>query len=335
MVVRLLPLVERDNVTGAAKTQRRRTARQARVHGEWTPAPGARKPTAAMHDGSNIPVLPAALVEDAVRRALAEDLGLAGDLTSLATIPPLATATATLTAREPGVIAGLPLAVEVFRQLGSEVDFAPQAPDGAHVARGDIVAVVSGAARPLLAGERTALNFLNHLSGIASLTHKFVEAVAGTTTRICDTRKTTPGLRAFEKYAVRCGGGWNHRYALSDAILIKDNHIAVAGSAGKAYRAARAAAGHLVAIEVEVTTLSELEEVLEAGATVVMLDNMDNELLKAAVRLNDRRARLEASGGVTLERVRSIAETGVDFISSSQITMGAKPLDLGLDVEIR
>ncbi len=282
-----------------------------------------------------IGVLPPALVDEAVRRALAEDLGLAGDLTSQATIPVDAVATATLSAREAGVIAGLPLALEVFRQLGGAVSFDPQVSDGAAVTKGDIVAVVAGDARQLLAGERTALNFLNHLSGIAAHTHKFVEAVAGTGARICDTRKTTPGLRAFEKYAVRCGGGWNHRYALDDAILIKDNHIAVAGGAGKAYRAARQAAGHLVAIEIEVTSLDELSEVLDAGATIVMLDNMDNQLLRAAVKLNDGRARLEASGGVTLERVRGIAETGVDYISSSQITMGARPLDLGLDVEIQ
>lgn len=288
-----------------------------------------------MSDTSTIGTLPPALVEDAVRRALAEDLGLSGDLTSQATIPAGAVATATLSAREAGVIAGLPLALEVFRQLGDRVSFDPQVADGTKVTKGDIVAVVAGDARQLLAGERTALNFLNHLSGIAAHTHKFVEAVAGTGARICDTRKTTPGLRAFEKYAVRCGGGANHRYALSDAILIKDNHIAVAGGAGKAYRAARAAAGHLVAIEIEVTSLDELAEVLDAGATIVMLDNMDNQLLRAAVKLNDGRARLEASGGVTLERVRGIAETGVDFISSSQITMGARPLDLGLDVEIQ
>lgn len=288
-----------------------------------------------MSDTSFSAALPPALVAEVVARALAEDLGLAGDLTSLATIPADAVATATLTAREPGVIAGLPLALETFRQLGGGVAFDPQVADGAAVTKGEIVAVVSGAARQLLAGERTVLNFLNHLSGIATLTHKFVEAVAGTGARICDTRKTTPGLRALEKYAVRCGGGANHRYALSDAILIKDNHIAVAGGVGTAYRAARETAGHMVAIEIEVTSLAELEEALEAGATIVMLDNMDNELLKAAVRLNDGRARLEASGGVTLERVRGIAETGVDFISSSQITMGARPLDLGLDVEIR
>lgn len=281
----------------------------------------------------DIPALPRHLVEDAVRRALAEDLGLSGDLTSSATIAATATATATMSAREPGRIAGMALAAEAFRQVGG-LTFDTRVADGEEIERGGIVAVVSGNARALLAGERTALNFVNHLSGIASLTHKFVEAVSGTGARICDTRKTTPGLRAFEKHAVRCGGGWNHRFALSDAILIKDNHIAVAGGAGAAYRLARANAGHLVAIEIEVTTLEELVEVLDAGAQVVLLDNMDNDLLRAAVRICDGRARLEASGGVTLERVRGIAETGVDYISSSQITMGARPLDLGLDIEI-
>ena len=281
----------------------------------------------------DIPALPEHLVEDAVRRALAEDLGLSGDLTSQATVAADAVATATMSAREAGRIAGLALAAEAFRQVGG-VSFDAQLADGDAVARGGIVAVVSGNARALLAAERTALNFVNHLSGIASLTQKFVEAVAGTDARICDTRKTTPGLRAFEKHAVRCGGGWNHRFALSDAILIKDNHIAVAGGAGAAYRAARANAGHLVAIEIEVATLAELREVLEAGAQIVLLDNMDNDQLREAVRINGGRARLEASGGVTLERVRGIAQTGVDYISSSQITMGARPLDLGLDIEI-
>jgi nicotinate-nucleotide pyrophosphorylase (carboxylating) len=287
-----------------------------------------------MNIGREIASLPPAIVEEAVHRALAEDLGLAGDLTTQATIRVGATATATLTAREPGIIAGLPLALEAFRQLGGGVDFDPQVRDGQRVDKGAIVAVVSGDAHQLLAGERTALNYLNHLSGIATHTGRFVEAIAGTGARICDTRKTTPGLRALEKYAVRCGGGHNHRFSLADAILIKDNHIAVAGGAGQAYAAARAAAGHLVAIEIEVTSLAELDEVLTAGATIVLLDNMDNALLVEAVRLNRGRARLEASGGVILERVRGIAETGVDFISSSQITMGAKPLDLGLDVEI-
>jgi len=278
--------------------------------------------------------LPRSIVENAVRSALAEDFGLAGDLTSQATLPPDAVATATLTPREPGVIAGLALAAEAFRQVGDGVSFEPQVADGASVVAGDLVARVSGNARQVLGGERVALNFVNHLSGIATLTRSYTEAIAGTGARICDTRKTTPGLRALEKYAVRCGGGANHRYALDDAILIKDNHIAVAGGVGKAYAAARAWASHLVAIEIEVTTIDELSEALDAGATVVLLDNMEPPMLRQAVALAAGRATLEASGGVTLERVRAIAEAGVDFISTSQITMGARPLDLGLDVVI-
>jgi nicotinate-nucleotide pyrophosphorylase (carboxylating) len=278
--------------------------------------------------------LPNLLVERAVRAALEEDLGLAGDLTSQATLRPDARATATLSAREPGIIAGLDLAAAAFRLVGDGVNFQPSLADGAAVAAGDMVARVTGPARLVMSGERVALNFVNHLSGIATLTRTFVEAIAGTNARICDTRKTTPGLRAFEKYAVRCGGGSNHRYSLNDAILIKDNHIAVAGSVTAAYRAAAAFAGHLVAIEIEVQTLAELEEALAAGARIVLLDNMDNETLRQAVAINQGRARLEASGGVKLDRVRSIAETGVDYISTSQITMGAKPLDLGLDVTI-
>lgn len=287
-----------------------------------------------MDDVSAIGELPSLLVEGAVRAALAEDLGLAGDLTSQATLPAGATAFATLSAREPGVVAGLPLAAEAFRQIGHGVSFDPQVSDGAAVVAGDVVARVSGNARQVLGAERVALNFLNHLSGVATLTRAFVDAIEGTGARICDTRKTTPGLRAFEKYAVRCGGGANHRYALDDAILIKDNHIAVAGGVAKAFAAARAFAGHLVAIEIEVTTLGELDEALAAGATIVLLDNMDNDTLRQAVARTDGRARLEASGGVTLDRVRAIAKTGVGYISTSQITMGARPLDLGLDVKI-
>lgn len=278
--------------------------------------------------------LPELLVEQAVRAALAEDFGLAGDLTSQATLSKDASATATLSAREPGVIAGLPLVAAAFRLVGDGVTFEGSVRDGDRVAAGGVVGHVWGNARQVMAAERTALNFLNHLSGIATLTRRFVDAVEGTGARICDTRKTTPGLRAFQKYAVRCGGGSNHRFALDDAILIKDNHIAVAGGAGAAYAAARAFAGHLVAIEIEVATLDQLEEVLQAGATIVLLDNMDNETLARAVEINKGRARLEASGGVKLERVRSIAETGVDYISTSQITMAAPPLDLGLDVQI-
>ncbi|MDB5586810.1 MAG: nadC [Devosia sp.] len=266
--------------------------------------------------------------------ALEEDLGLAGDLTSQATLSPSATATAILSAREPGVIAGLDLAAAAFRLVGAGVSFTPQITDGSRIAAGGVVVTVAGPARLVMSAERVALNFLNHLSGIATLTRTYADAVEGTNARICDTRKTIPGMRAFQKYAVRCGGGSNHRYSLEDAILIKDNHIAVAGSVTAAYQAAAAFAGHLVAIEIEVTSLAELDEALAAGARIVLLDNMDNAALADAVALNAGRARLEASGNVKLDRVRSIAETGVDFISTSQITMGAKPLDLGLDVTI-
>ena len=278
--------------------------------------------------------LPRLLVERAVAAALEEDLGLAGDLTSQATLAPAAWATASLSAREPGVIAGLDLAAAAFRLVGDGVTFTPVLADGDRVATGGLVADVTGPARLVMSAERVALNFLNHLSGIATLTREYADAVAGTGAQICDTRKTTPGLRAFQKYAVRCGGGANHRYSLDDAILIKDNHIAVAGGVTAAYQAAEAFAGHLVAIEIEVTNLAELEEALAAGARVILLDNMDNETLRRAVAINAGRARLEASGGVKLDRVRSIGETGVDYISTSQITMAARPLDLGLDVVV-
>jgi len=274
------------------------------------------------------------LIDKAVSAALEEDLGLAGDLTSQASLAPDAWAEARLAAREPGVIAGLDLAAAAFRLIGDGVNFLPHLRDGDDVAAGTMVAEVSGPARLVMGAERVALNFLNHLSGIATLTRLYVAETAGTGARICDTRKTIPGLRTFEKYAVRCGGGANHRYGLDDAILIKDNHIAVAGSVSAAYRAAADFAGHLVAIEIEVASLAELEEALEAGARIVLLDNMDDETLRRAVALNAGRARLEASGGVKLERVRAIAQTGVDFISTSQITMAAPPLDLGLDVTI-
>lgn len=278
--------------------------------------------------------LPRHLVESAILNALAEDLGQAGDLTSQAVLSPDAWAVASLSAREVGIIAGLDLAAAAFRLVGDGVSFEPQISDGHRVEAGGVVALVSGPARLVMSAERVALNFVNHLSGIATLTRRYADEVAGTQAKICDTRKTTPGLRAFEKYAVRCGGGANHRFALNDAILIKDNHIAVAGSVTAAYKAAEAFAGHLVSIEIEVQTLAELEEALAAGARIVLLDNMDNDLLRQAVAINAGRAKLEASGGVQLDRVRSIAETGVDCISTSQITMGSKPLDLGLDVTI-
>jgi nicotinate-nucleotide pyrophosphorylase (carboxylating) len=278
--------------------------------------------------------LPRPLVDKAVLGALEEDLGLAGDLTSQATLPHEASASATLSAREPGIIAGLALAEAAFRLIGDGLTFEPAVHDGDRVDKGAIVARVWGNARLVMSAERVALNFLNHLSGIATLTHAYVKETEGTGARICDTRKTTPGIRALQKYAVRCGGGANHRYALDDAILIKDNHIAVAGGVREAFVAARAFAGHLVAIEIEVETLAQLDEALAAGAQVVLLDNMDNDTLRKAVALTAGRAKLEASGGVRLDRVRSIAQTGVDYISTSQITMSATPLDLGLDVEI-
>ncbi|AKR54811.1 nicotinate-nucleotide pyrophosphorylase [Devosia sp. H5989] len=278
--------------------------------------------------------LPRPLVEKAVMAALEEDLGLAGDLTSQATLPPQATASAVLASREAGVIAGLAFPAAAFRLIGDGLTFEPAVADGDAVERGTVVGRVWGNARLVMMAERVALNFLNHLSGIATLTRQYAREVEGTKTRICDTRKTTPGLRAFEKYAVRCGGGANHRYALDDAILIKDNHIAVAGGVTQAFKAARAFAGHLVAIEIEVETLAQLEEALEAGARIVLLDNMDDATLRKAVELTAGRAVLEASGGVKLDRLKAIAATGVDFISTSQITMSAKPLDLGLDIEI-
>ena len=278
--------------------------------------------------------LPTVLVEDAVRVALVEDLGRAGDITSAATIPPGAMARATITARKPGVIAGLDLASAAFAQMSAEIRFQAKLADGDAVVAGSMVAAISGPARAILSAERVALNFLGHLSGVATATRHFADAIAGTGAHIICTRKTTPGLRAFEKYAVRCGGGSNHRFGLDDAILIKDNHIAVAGGVSAAVERARAFAGILVKIEVEVDTLDQLREALDAGADVVLLDNMSPDLLRQAVSVNDGRAVLEASGNVTLDSVAAIAATGVDYISSGWITHSAPILDLGLDIGI-
>lgn len=282
----------------------------------------------------NRPELPRFLIEDAVRQALAEDLGRAGDITSLSTIAPGRRARAVLAAREPGILCGLPLALAAFRQMDPAVAIDASLADGDALTKNVIVARIEGDARSLLAAERTALNFLMHLSGVASLTQRYVAAVAATPARIVCTRKTIPGLRALEKYAVRCGGGANHRFGLDDAILIKDNHIAVAGGVRGAVEAARAYAGHLVAIEVEVDTLDQLNEALDAGATAILLDNMSPETLTRGVAMTAGRAKLEASGNVSLETVASIAASGVDFISTSKITMSAPALDLGLDIAI-
>jgi nicotinate-nucleotide pyrophosphorylase (carboxylating) len=277
--------------------------------------------------------LPQHEIMRAVAQALREDLGVRGDLTTEATIPADAAASATFGARRAGVIAGLDVARAAFGALDAGVVFEPLMTDGDAVTAGAVVARVSGPARALLTAERVALNFLCHMSGIATLTRRYVDIVAGTRARIIDTRKTTPGLRVFEKYAVRCGGGANHRFGLYDAILIKDNHIVAAGGIAAASAAARAFAGHTVKIEVEVTSLDELAEALRHPIDAVLLDNMDVSMLRQAVTLVAGRTVTEASGGVTLETVRAIAETGVDLISVGALTHSAPILDLGLDFE--
>lgn len=275
------------------------------------------------------------VVEDAVRRALDEDLGRAGDITSAVTIPEGKKAKAKLAARKEGVVSGLACAAEAFRLLDPAVKFSAKIRDGAKVKGGGIAAEIEGDARAILSGERVALNFVTHLSGIATLTAAFVTKVAHTNAQIVCTRKTIPGLRALEKYAIRCGGGHNHRFGLDDAVLIKDNHIAVAGGVAAALKNVRAAIGHLVKVEIEVDSLEQLAEVLKTGAAdAVLLDNMDLGKLKTAVQMTKGKAVLEASGGVTLDTVAKIAETGVDMISSGALTHSAPALDFGLDIEI-
>lgn len=282
---------------------------------------------------SLLPHLPRPLVVRAIADALAEDLGLAGDITTDATVPADAVASGTIAARKPGVVSGLDLAEEAFRTLDGDVRFERLHEDGASVPATASIARISGNARALLTGERVALNFMGRMSGIATLTRAFVDAVAGTKATIIDTRKTTPGLRAFEKYAVRCGGGQNHRTGLFDAILIKDNHIVAAGGLSQAVEAARAHAGHMVKVEVEVDTLDQLREALGYDIDVVLLDNMTPAMLREAVGLVAGRTLTEASGGVDLTTVRAIAESGVDLISIGALTHSAPVLDLGLDFE--
>ena len=278
--------------------------------------------------------LSALAIGEAVTRALDEDLGRAGDITSIATIPENAKAHAVMVARQAGVIAGLPLAVATFQKLSPDLQIHACVRDGAAVAAGVHVLTLSGPARAVLTGERTALNFVGRLSGVATLTSEYVRHTAGTKLRICCTRKTTPGLRALEKYAVRCGGGFNHRFGLDDAILIKDNHIAVAGGVRAVLERARAASGHLVKIEIEVDTLDQLREVLDTGlADAVLLDNMDIPTLTQAAKLAQGRVALEASGGVTLASIAKIATTGVDYVSSGALTHSAPNFDIALDIE--
>jgi nicotinate-nucleotide pyrophosphorylase (carboxylating) len=274
-------------------------------------------------------------IDAAVTRALAEDLGRAGDVTSIATIPEGTPARAQVVARAAGVIAGLPLVAATFHKLAPEIAISAAVRDGDGVDAMTTLMQVTGPARAVLAAERTALNLLGHLSGIASATHEFVRRVTGTKLRICCTRKTTPGLRALEKYAVRCGGGFNHRFGLDDAMLIKDNHIAVAGGIRAVLERARGAAGHLVKIEIEVDTLDQLREVLTVGlADAVLLDNMDTATMRQAVAMVAGRLPLEASGGITLTTVAEIAATGVDYASTGWITHSAPNLDVALDIEM-
>ncbi|HEX7882154.1 MAG TPA: carboxylating nicotinate-nucleotide diphosphorylase [Afipia sp.] len=288
-------------------------------------------PSALMHPDAFLSPL---AIDEAVTRALAEDLGRGGDVTSTATIPPQVHAHAILVARQAGVIAGLPLAVAVFQRLSPDINIQAHVRDGNAVAKGVHVLTISGPARAVLAGERTALNFVGRLSGVATLTSDYIRHAGVTRTRICDTRKTTPGLRALEKYAVRCGGGFNHRFGLDDAILIKDNHIAVAGGVKAVLERARAHAGHLVKIEIEVDTLDQLREVLATGlADVVMLDNMDIPTLREAVAITGGRVMLEVSGGVTLASIGEIAKTGVDYVSAGALTHSAPNFDVALDID--
>ena len=273
----------------------------------------------------------ALLIEPIVRHALEEDLGRAGDITSELTIPASAKARAKLVARKAGTIAGLVVAEWAFRLVDAALAFTYDVSDGRTVTAGTVLAEVAGPARAVLTAERVALNFVGHLSGVATATHALVEAVAGTGARIVCTRKTTPGLRVLEKYAVRCGGGLNHRFGLDDAVLIKDNHIVAAGGITPAVERVRTGIAHMTKIEVEVDTLEQLEEALALGVDTILLDNMKPDTLRRAVELAKGRATLEASGNVTLATVRAIAETGVDYISSGAITHSAPSLDVALD----
>ncbi len=275
--------------------------------------------------------LPLLLIEPVVREALLEDLGRAGDITTAALVPAEHTATFVLTARAEGVLAGLDAAGLAFALLDPDASFTTYRQDGDRLRAGDRVAQVSGPTRALLSGERVALNLLGHLSGVATATAGIADAIAHTKARVCCTRKTTPGLRGLEKYAVRCGGGVNHRWGLDDAVLIKDNHIVVAGGVTEAVRRARAAVGHLVAIEVEVDTLAQLEELLRSPVDAVLLDNMDPEMTAEAVRMAAGTMTVEASGTATASTAPALAEAGVDLISAGWITHSAPTLDIGLD----
>ena len=278
-----------------------------------------------------VPSLLRIMIEDQVRAALLEDLGRAGDITTDAIIPPETTAQTALVARKKGVVAGIDTALLAFQLCDPAIKVEIAKPDGSVLAPGDTIATVAGPVRGILTAERVALNFLCHLSGIATSTAAVVEAVKGTKARVVCTRKTMPGMRNLQKYAVRVGGGFNHRFGLDDAVLIKDNHIAAAGGIKAAVERARAAIGHLVKIELEVDTLEQLEEALAVGADAVVLDNMDVEELRRAVAMVKSRIVLEASGGIRPENAAAIAATGVDLLSMGWLTHSVQVLDIGLD----
>ncbi|MGH1404963.1 MAG: carboxylating nicotinate-nucleotide diphosphorylase [Rhodomicrobiaceae bacterium] len=277
---------------------------------------------------------PNLLVKEAVINALKEDLGLAGDITTNSIFNDQQIGTATLRARETGILAGSQFVDATFRELNPNSELNWKKRDGDALAPKDIIATIKAPVKTLLTGERVALNFLGHLTGIASLTNQYVKKISHTNAKIVDTRKTTPGLRFAEKYAVRAGGGENHRFRLDDAILIKDNHIAFAGGINNAIEKAKEANGHMVKIEVEVDTIDQLKECLSHKIDVVLLDNMPPDLLKEAVKLIDGKFTSEASGGVNLDTVKEIAEAGVDIISVGALTHSATCLDLGLDIDI-
>jgi len=271
------------------------------------------------------------LIDKIIEQALLEDIGT-GDITTESIIPYDLKTKGIIKTKEEGVITGLKIANLVFKKLDSEIIFEKKIKDGAKVARDKVLAEISGPARTILKGERVALNFLQRMSGIATITSKFCQQVKDLPVRIVDTRKTTPGLRILEKYAVRIGGGYNHRFGLYDAVLIKDNHIVIAGGIKSAVNSIRKQISHMVKIEVEVENLSQLQEALEMKVDIIMLDNMDLNTMKRAVKTVKGKALIEASGGVTLEKVRKIAQTGVDLISIGTLTHSVKSLDIGMEI---
>ncbi len=284
-----------------------------------------------MSDTQTLPPLPRVMLEPLVRAALLEDLGRAGDITSDSIIPHDVMARTALVARQPGVVAGLDIAALAFALIDPAITMERHVGDGVHVAPGQVLATVSGPGRGILTAERTALNFLCHLSGVATGTASIVASIAGTKAHVVCTRKTMPGLRAVQKYAVRAGGGSNHRFGLDDAVLIKDNHIAIAGGIETAVARARAGTGHMVKIEVEVDTMAQLEEVMRLGVDAVLLDNMGPAMLRDAVALIDGRAIAEASGRITPQTAPAIAAAGVDLISVGWLTHSVAVLDIGMD----